>query len=70
VSLKSSCSFFAIVSNFLPIIAGETIRINYNKKIYDIDVVDVKPRDHGGSALLTYKICEPSTSALTLPLGC
>jgi hypothetical protein len=27
--------------------AGETIRITYNRKIYDIDVVDVKPRDHG-----------------------
>ena len=31
---------------------GETIRIIYNKKDYDIDVVDVKPRDHGAISIV------------------
>ncbi len=37
----------ASVLSHCTVTAGETIRITYNRKIYDIDVVDVKPRDHG-----------------------
>ena len=39
--------FLTICSQANKTLTGETIRIIYNRKIYDIDVVDVKPRDHG-----------------------
>jgi len=38
--------------SFSALTKGETIRITYNRKIYDIDVVDVKPRDHGAISII------------------
>lgn len=37
---------------FSALTKGETIRIMYNKKEYDIDVVDVQPRDQGAICII------------------
>lgn len=38
--------------SFSALTRGSTIRIHYNQKQYDIDVVDIKPRDHGAISIV------------------
>ena len=38
--------------SFSALTKGETIRIIYNKKEYDIDVVDVQPRERGAICIV------------------
>lgn len=38
--------------SFSALTRGSTIRIHYNQKQYDIDVVDIQPRDHGAISIV------------------
>jgi len=38
--------------NFSALTKGQTVRIMYNRKEYDIDVVDVKPQEHGAISIV------------------
>eukprot|EP00802_Teleaulax_amphioxeia_P008188 Tamp_08196.p1 GENE.Tamp_08196~~Tamp_08196.p1 ORF type:complete len:263 (-),score=50.33 Tamp_08196:1077-1865(-) len=38
--------------NFSALTRGSTIRIHYNQRQYDIDVVEIQPRDHGAISIV------------------
>lgn len=38
--------------NFSALTRGSTIRIHYNQKQFDIDVIDIMPRDHGAISII------------------
>ena len=38
--------------SFSALTRGSTIRIHYNQRQYDIDVVDIRPRDHGAISIV------------------